>query len=441
MTVAKLTGNIVNLLQPGSSTYIRFDSELPGFGCRVTPAGAKSWIVEYRPGNGGRRTGKRRVTIGSTAALPAILARRNAKEILARARLGEDVAAKKASQRTALTVAELSSRYMSEEILPTRKASTAKLYGMYFRRHVFPEFGNRPVRELTRADIARLHRKIGTTSKVTANRVLMLLSGLFAWGVGAGELPDGFKPAKNITRFREQGRERFLSNEELARLGEALREAETSGLPWKLDHQHPQSKHLPKTAQRISTLPRHVTGGLRLLLFTGCRLREILHLKWEQVDFERGMLILPDTKNGRRAVMLSAPAHSILASLPHLGTYVVAGSDPDRPRHDLHRPWRAITARAGLTGLRIHDLRHSFASVAAWGGLGLFVIGKLLGHANQETTARYAHLANDPLRRAAENIGSTILAAMGDNPKQRSEMTYFKNGVVVNSALSVSTGD
>jgi integrase len=151
---------------------------------------------------------------------------------------------------------------------------------------------------------------------------------------------------------------------------------------------------------------------LRLLLFTGCRLREILYLSWEQVDFERGCLFLPDSKSGRKTVILNAPALAVLNAMERIGSYVVPGDNPVQPRHDLKRPWEAVTKRAGLTGVRLHDLRHTYASFGAGGGLGLPIIGRLLGHAQPATTARYAHLDNDPLRKASEAIAGRIAASL-----------------------------
>src|SRR5262249_34864695 len=148
------------------------------------------------------------------------------------------------------------------------------------------------------------------------------------------------------------------------------------------------------------------------LLFTGCRLREILHLKWEQVDLERGVLFLADSKTGRKTVILSAPALAVLTGLDRLGSYVVPGDDPEKPRADLKRPWEAISKRAGLSGLRLHDLRHTYASFGAGGGLGLPIIGKLLGPTQASTMQRYAHLYAEPLRRASEEIGGQIAAAL-----------------------------
>jgi integrase len=173
-----------------------------------------------------------------------------------------------------------------------------------------------------------------------------------------------------------------------------------------------RAKHIPKPERRFTRIGPHTAAALRLLLFTGCRLREILHLKWVHVDIERGLLFLPDSKTGRKTVVLNAPALAVLAELDRTGPHVVPGDDPEKPRADLKRPWEAVSKRAGLDGVRLHDLRHTYASFGAGGGLGLPIIGKLLGHTQASTTQRYAHLDNDPLRRATESIGSRIAAAL-----------------------------
>jgi hypothetical protein len=189
-----------------------------------------------------------------------------------------------------------------------------------------------------------------------------------------------------------------------------------STVPWTINKNTRTSKHIPKE-NRQTIIGPHAAGAIRLLLFTGCRLREILHLKWEHVDFERGLLFLPESKTGKKTIVLNAPALAVLNALPHVGSFVIAGYGEDKPRTDLKRPWAMVTKYAKLEGLRIHDLRHSFASFGAGGGMGLPIVGKLLGHTNATTTARYAHLDADPLRRASERIGSTIAAAMGETTK------------------------
>lgn len=228
-------------------------------------------------------------------------------------------------------------------------------------------------------------------------------------------MPEGTNPTRSIDKFKESRRERFLMGEELERLGSAIREGETTGIPWTVDESKPKAKHVPK-ATRCTKIDPFAAVALRLLLFTGCRLREILHLRWEYVDLERGCLFLPDSKSGRKTVVLNAPAPAVLSGVQRVGPYVVPGENPERPRHDLKRPWDAVTKRAGLTGVRLHDLRHTYTSFGAGGGLGLPIIGRLLGHTQVATTARYAHLDNDPLRRASESIAGRIAAALEGKP-------------------------
>jgi len=169
---------------------------------------------------------------------------------------------------------------------------------------------------------------------------------------------------------------------------------------------------LPKATSRYAKIGSFAVAALRHLQFTGCRLREILHLKWENVDSQRGLLFLADSKTGKKTVVLNAPALVVLTGLERIGSYVVPGEHPEKPRADLKGPWEAVSKRAGLDGVRLHDLRHTYASLEAGSGLGLPIIGKLLGHTQASTTQRYAHLDNDPLRRATEHIGNQIAEAL-----------------------------
>jgi hypothetical protein len=209
------------------------------------------------------------------------------------------------------------------------------------------------------------------------------------WAEKRGLRPDGSNPCRHVEKYREGRRERFLSQAELGRLGDALREAEQSCSPW-------------------------VVAAIRLLALTGARRNEILTLQWDHVSEEHGCLMLPDSKTGRKAIRLSPPALALLQSIPRLegNPYVICGERAGRHLVNLEKPWRRIRATAGLNDVRLHDLRHSFASVAASGGQSLVVIGKLLGHSQPATTARYAHLADDPVRAASDAIGERIAAAM-----------------------------
>jgi integrase len=275
-------------------------------------------------------------------------------------------------------------------------------------------YGGIKAEALTQGQVAALHSKF-KESPFAANRFLAVISKCFAWGSGRGLLPEGhINPARGVERYKEHSRERFLTSEELSRLGDALREGETVGLTYEIDETKPKARHAPKVDKRRTKLDPFAAAAIRLLILTGARLREILDAKWQHADFERGILFLPDSKTGPKPVYLGAAALTILASLPRLegNPHIIAGMKDGAPRADLKKPWAAVTRAAGLKGLRIHDLRHSFASVGAGASLGLPIIGKLLGHSQPSTTARYAHLDADPMLRAAEAIGSTIAAAM-----------------------------
>ena len=414
MATRKLTKTVVHSLPARDKVYIVYDDTLLGFGVRVTPNGARSWIVEYRPHGGGRGVGKRRITLGSITVLTPDQAREAAGDVLAKVRFGQDTPHDRAARRASPLLSELIDEFMREEVRPIRKPRTAELYELYFRRHVTPALGTKRAREVTAADVAKLHRKVGAKAQVTANRMVALISGLYSWAARTGRVPDDLRPARGITKFREQGRERFLSGEEIGRLGDALREAETVGLPWVVDETNPKAKHVRKD-NRITQVSPFATAAIRLLLLTGCRLREILNLRWEEYDRERGMLLLPDSKTGRKPIILSGAAIAVLDAIPNAGDYVIAGKNAEQARRDLKRPWDAIRQRANLGPLRLHDLRHTFGATGAGDNLGLPVIGKLLGHKNVETTMRYAHLAAGPLKIAADAVASKLALGLGED--------------------------
>jgi integrase len=206
------------------------------------------------------------------------------------------------------------------------------------------------------------------------------------WGLR----PEFSNPCRRVKRFPEPGRVRFLSEIELARLGEALREAEEA-----------------------ASVPPECIPAFRLYILTGCRHDEIRLLRWAYVDLDRCILNLPDSKTGPRIVHLNAPAVQVLKSIDRRSEWVIPSPiNSSKPYGHLHRSWRVIRRSAGLEDLRIHDLRHAFASIGAAQGQSLLVIGSLLGHKQITTTQKYAHLADDPVRAANERIGSLIAATM-----------------------------
>ncbi len=434
MATQKLGRKLLKELPPITKPTIYYDQDLKGFGLKLmppsnkNPAGAKSWIVEYRPGNGGRSVAKKRIVLGSVGSLTPEQAREAAKTMLANVRLGADPSAMRAEKRGAKTIAELAPLY-DAETNPLRKSRTIDTYSNYWRNHLLPAMGTMAAAAVTKADIVKLHRTTGAEKKITANRLVTLLAHFYEWAQDGNHVPKGHNPAKGVDRFKESGKERFLTPGELGRLGTALRQAETVGVPWAPANGKPLSKHAPKQPEnRLTKISPQAAGAIRLLIFTGARLREILHLEWANVDFSRTMLFLPDSKSGKKPIVLGGPAVAVLKDLEELALaearkidpnarkplsrYVFPTADPTKPKPDIQRPWALIQRAADLPGLRLHDLRHSFASFGAGSGLGLPIIGKLLGHGDVKTTAKYAHLDVDPLRRANDVIGDAISSAM-----------------------------
>jgi len=421
MASTQITKRFIDRLKPRGGEYFVWDGSLAGYGVRVQTTGAMSYVVKYRAGSG-RAAPTRRLTLAKVGTITPEEARTLAKKTLGSVAHGADPAAQKAADKRASTLAEVAEQFLTDHVEAKRSVSSAGSYRDLLERLVFPEIGKRKADKITFAEIQRLHSKNAHTP-YQANRLLRVLSSLFTFAGKAHVVPAGFNPCRGIEYFPEEGRERYLSTQELAQIGEAIREAEAIGLPYSVDESKLKARHAPKEASRRTVIGPHAAGALRLLIFTGARLREILHLRWEQIDFERGLLLLPTSKTGKKTIVLNAPALAILNALPRVGAYVIAGTSPDKPRSDLKKPWKAVWKRAGLLGVRIHDLRHTHASVGAGAGLGLPIIGKLLGHTQSATTQRYAHLDNDPLKKASEHIGSRLAAAMGDAKAPRANVT------------------
>ena len=412
----RISKRTVDAIPISDRAVIAYDDQLAGFGVRVAPSGALSWFVEYRPGAGGRQVAKKRHTFGSREFTPE-QARQTAKELLASIALGNDPAAARKTERDSETFREFAQRYLREEAAAKLKPGTVVNYEIAVRKHANPLIGSMKLKNITTSDVAKIHAKVGLTHPMTANRVMECISSIYRYAAISNVVPFGHNPTKGIRAFREQRRERFLSSDELARLGSAIREAETVGISYDVDMSKPNSKHAPKPENRLIKIDAYTAAALRLLILTGARLREILHLKWDYVDLQRGLLLLPDSKTGRKAIVLNGPAIAIIGELVRQGDYVIASSEENIPKADLKKPWATISKRAGLTGVRLHDLRHTHASVGAGAGMSLHIIGKLLGHKQASTTMRYAHLDFNPLRHASDQIGNSIAAAM--NAKAR----------------------
>jgi integrase len=383
----KITIRSVLALAPegGREVTLR-DTALGGFEVRARLGGAKVYGVRYRVG-GGRDAPMRRVTIGAHGSpWTPDTARAEARRLLALVAQGKDPAGARTAAKTAPTVADLAQRFLAEHAEVKRKTSTAKEYRRLLDHVVLPALGKKRVADLMRQDVARLHHARRATP-TEANRALAVISAMFNMAERWGERADGSNPSRHVEKYPQRRRERFLSADELARLGDVL--AGYIGSPY-------------------------YAAAIKLLVFTGARLGEILSLQWQWIDFERGEARLPDSKTGAKTLHLPPPALAVLAELPRIegNPHVIVGAVPGAALINLEKPWRAIRKMAGLEDVRLHDLRHSFASIAASGGMGLPIIGKMLGHSQAQTTQRYAHLASDPVKAAAAAVASKIAAAM-----------------------------
>lgn len=412
----------VDAADPQEKRFTLWDSELAGFGLRVEPSGRKSYVYRYRVGSGGRNAPERLIVLGRHGELTPTEARKKAETEAARVKLGADPGGDRRKERAIPTFAAFADAYLDEaDAIAQARPAEARLrpgsirnYRSLMAQHLRAAIGTTKLDALTTADLVKLHKRVGKEKPATANRCLEFVGSVYKEAARQGLLPIGTNPARGIPAFKEVKRERFLSAEEVVRLGEAIREGETDGIPWEPDPEK-KTKHVPKTNPRTKIDP-DAAAALRLLIFTGASLREILHAKWQDVDLERGVLFVTG-KTGRRPVILPAPAAAILAELPKRSTFVFPGAldtvEKPAPRADLAKPWAAVSRRAGLEGVRLHDLRgHSFASFAAAGGASLPIIGRLLGRTQPQTTARYSHLADDPLRAVADRVGDRVAAAL-----------------------------
>ncbi|WP_319774672.1 tyrosine-type recombinase/integrase [Breoghania sp.] len=409
------------------------DGAVKGFGVVATPTGKKSFVAQFRIGTG-RAAATKRVTVGAFPTLTVDEARERARKAIVEGRDGVDakaeaIAAKAAKKAQAerveqerkksreLVVTRVAVRFLRDHVRARRKVNTLTAYRQILKQHILPVIGARDIRSIRRADMAELQKRL-SAHPTTANKALRVFGSLWSWAEKVELLPEGSpNPTARVEKFAERGRERFLTTQELERLGAAIRQGETNGFAWEPDPTR-KVKHAKKPENRFSRLDPNAAAALRLLVFTGARLREILHLEWQHVDLERGLVWLRDTKTGPRTLVLNGPARAVLTSLDQAGQFVIKGEGGrDAPRADLKRPWAQVTKAAGLEGLRIHDLRHSFASVGAGHGHGLQIVGKLLGHSQAATTERYAHLDADPLRQASDAIAGRIAEAMGEKPQ------------------------
>ena len=380
-----LTKRNVEALPAADRETVYWDRDLTGFGVRVYPTGGKVYVAQARGPDGPKR-----VTVGRHAVLGAEQARQRAALIIARVKAGEDpvplpLAAKFAGGPT---VADLSRRYLEDHVAHRCKPKTARTARSVVNRHIVPTLGKVPLAALERRHIMELHERLCETPAM-ANMVVETVTHMYALARGWGLAPEDCNPCRSIPMNPKRKRERFLTDAEFTRLGQVLDEVSTKG---------------GASAGAVSTI--------RLLMLTGCRRNEILTLRWTDVDLDAGEIHLADGKTGARTVHLSSAAVRVLAALPRKpgNPWVIPGHKAGTHMTDIDGAWETVRARAGLDDVRIHDIRHSFASRALALGEGLPIIGRLLGHRRVETTARYAHLARDSIKESAERVAVSIAA-------------------------------
>ena len=400
----KLTKKAVDSASVGPKDRLLWDTEVKGFGLKITPLGRRIYVLQTR-----FRGRLRRFTIGVHGSpWTPDLAREEALRLLGSLVRDIDPLEEERAANNDITVAALCQLYLADGAAG-KKPSTIALDRSRIERHVKPLIGHKRVRELTRADLERFMidvargktaadqrtrmrgRSIVRGGKGSATRVMGMLGAILQFAVRRGYRTDN--PARGIRRYPDKRLERFLSSEELTRLAIAFSDAEHLGInPFALT-------------------------AIRMLALTGARKGEILGLQWAWIDFERSCLRLPDSKTGAKVVPLGSAATEVLRSVPRTNgnPYVIQGSQNNGHFVGLQKVWKKIREDAGLPKLRLHDLRHHFISTGASSGESLYILGKVAGHKQASTTQRYAHLADDPIRLVAERISSSIDRALRRN--------------------------
>ena len=380
-----LSKRTVDALSVNGKDAIFWDRDLPGFGVRVYPSGKKVFVVQTRAF--GR---SKRVTLGEHGApnFSVADARKKAAEVIARIKTGQPPVPPEPAPDP--TVADLAERYQREHVAMRCKPLTVSHYRLMLRKHIVPAFGERLVADVEYKDILAFHNSLHHMPTV-ANRAADILVKMFNLSDAWGWRPSGTNPARGVPRFRVEKHERFLTREELFRLGQALRAA---------------------PARRLAST--HAAAAIRLLVLTGCRRNEILCLRWDDLNFDTGQMRLPDTKTGTRMAPLTPAVARVLNGLSRTpgNPWVFPGRKKGTRRVNLNDSWDRVRKHAQLDDVRLHDLRHTFASRALALGEGLPMIGDLLGHRMVTTTARYAHLARDSVREATAKVGDDLGARL-----------------------------
>lgn len=387
----------IDKLKPSAKDRFYWDESLKGFGIKLYKTGRVSFILQ------GRLNGRtRRYTIGTFGSpWTADAARKQALQYLGQLADGIDPTAAQRAQRLEGNLAKLAASYLVDGNL-RKKPTTRAIEDRAVRRHIVPLLGKKRISEITKHDLQRFMNDVaaGKTAvdektsyrgramvkggKAAANRSLAVVSALFNYAIEYGLCSEN--PTRGIKQYKLRTHDRFLSQGELERLGAALRSAEQ---------------------QFVS---RFAIAAIRFILLTGCRSGEALNLRWEWIDFERGFAKLPDSKTGQKILLLGTAAIEVVKSIEQVegSPLVFASSSGGTTPISIQKVWRAIREEADLCDVRIHDLRHNFASLAVSSGQSLYLVSKLLGHSQSQTTQRYAHLAPDPVKEASNDVSNRL---------------------------------
>lgn len=391
IAMARISKRTVDELHAdGDKPAFLWDDQLNGFGAKALPSGAKRYVVKYRTNGGGRTAPQRWLTLGAHGQITPDQARSLAQQALAAVARGEDPQGAKFQQRTAPTLQDVWTRFASEH-LARKKPDTRREYVSQWTDLISPKFGRVKVDALSRGDIDRFHKSMSQTP-YRANRTLALFSRLMSLAETWEWRQQGTNPCKHIERFREKARTRFLTVEEITAIGQALRQLVGEG-----------------------AISNTAANAIELLLLTGARLNEILSAQWTWIDEVRGIMRLPDSKTGAKSVYLSqAAVETLKRQKTQSGDslYVFPSAGGQKHFVNLRKAWVRVCEHAGLEGVRLHDLRHTAASIAAGQGASLAIIGRLLGHTQAQTTLRYAHVDTDPAIKAANEIGKVVEGAL-----------------------------
>ncbi|CAK7050173.1 MAG: Tyrosine recombinase XerC [Desulfovibrio sp.] len=404
----KFTKRAITAIEATDKRQVFFDDEYPGFALRVSETGRKSFYYTYRPGKG-RGVEKKWVMLGVFPAMSVEQGRDKAKDMAAAVQQGLDPALAESIAKKTPTVAELLKVFQQEHIAAKLKKNTEKLYTHLIENAITPVLGKLRITEVEHRHVSKMHHALRETP-YTANRAYAVVSKFFAWAEKNGYRPRGSNPALGIEKYKEHKRIDFMGAEELSKIGDAIAVLEANCF-----EREAMRERKEKPPKGMAIVTPQAANVIRLLCLTGARAGEILSLRWEYLDLDMGLARLPDSKTGAKVLHLPKPAIAVLESIPKYSGWVFPGGKGDGHMTEVHHAWRAICKKAGLTGWRIHDLRHAFASVAVNSGHSLPQIGALLGHSQASTTQRYAHVAENPVHAVAEDAAARVEAALKAN--------------------------